>query len=98
MRIVPVLAAAFAALTSTIGLAQAPEQRFTHAGKTYAYTRTDLGNGRQVIAGRSGRDQKPFRLVVRGDRVSGTVGNVPVGFKVDDARGATSNDVVLGLR
>jgi hypothetical protein len=97
MRLILTLAAAATALTATIGMAQTPQQRFTHDGRTYAYTRTDLGDGRQVIEGRSLPGDKPFRLVVRGKRVSGTVGNVPVGFRTVEAQGAAGG-VDIGAR
>jgi len=98
MRILLTIAAAAAALTSTIGMAASPEQRFTHDGRTYAYTRTDLGDGRQLIEGRRVDGNKPFRLVVSGKRVSGTVGNVPVAFRTTDAAGAAAGGIVAGAR
>jgi len=94
MRTLFVLAAAAAALTSTIGMARAAdtaEQRFVHDGQTYAYTVTPVADGRQVIEGRKLPNGSAFRLVVKGDRVSGVSGGVPVAFRVADAQGAAAN-------
>ncbi|HEX8555010.1 MAG TPA: hypothetical protein VF695_09905 [Sphingomonas sp.] len=91
MRTIHVIAAAaLASLTATIGVAREPEQRFTHDGATYTYTTTSLSGDRQVIEGRRLDDGRRFRLVVRGDRVSGITGGTPVSFKLADARGAAS--------
>lgn len=87
MRILTVITAAALALTSTIGMAHDAERRFTHGGEAYAYTSSESA-GRQVIAGRRLSDNQRFRLVVRGDRVSGVVGTAPVAFRLAEARGA----------
>ncbi|GAA0668484.1 hypothetical protein FHT00_000311 [Sphingomonas insulae] len=83
-----ILAAAAAALTSTIGMARGAERTFEHEGQTYVYT-TTVANDRQVISGRRYPSGAPFRLVVRGNRVTGTAGGVPVSFRTADAKGAT---------
>ncbi|RZT54984.1 hypothetical protein EV283_1771 [Sphingomonas sp. BK036] len=82
-----IIAAAAAALTSTIGMAAADKQSFVHEGSTYVYTTTQDG-GRQVIDGRSYPSGQKFHLIVRGDRVSGVSGGVPVAFKTAEATGA----------
>lgn len=82
-----ILATVAAMLTSTIGMAREGERTFQHDGQTYVYT-TTVANDRQVISGRRYPSGAPFRLVVRGKRVTGTAGGVPVSFRTADARGA----------
>ncbi|MES3108438.1 hypothetical protein [Sphingomonas aurantiaca] len=82
-----IIAAAAAALTSTIGMAADDKQSFVHEGSTYVYTTTQDG-GRQVIDGRSYPSGQKFHLIVRGDRVSGVSGGVPVAFRTAEATGA----------
>lgn len=82
-----ILATVAATLTSTIGMAREGERTFQHEGQTYVYTST-VSDGRQVISGRRYPAGAPFRLVVRGNRVTGTAGGVPVSFKTADAKGA----------
>lgn len=90
MKTVYLLAAAAAALTSTIGMARAGEQKFVHDGETYVYTSSADKSGMQVIDGRRYPSGGSFHLVVRDGRVSGTSGGVPVTFKVEQAVGAAS--------
>lgn len=85
-----ILAAAAAALTSTIGMAQEGQRTFKHEGQTYVYT-TKVLKDRQVIAGRRFPAGTPFRLVVRNGYVSGQAGGVPVSFRAADAKGAVQN-------
>lgn len=82
-----IIAAAAAALTSTIGMAADAKQSFVHEGSTYVYTSTQDG-GRQVIDGRRYPSGQKFHLIVRGDRVSGVSAGVPVAFKTAEATGA----------
>jgi hypothetical protein len=82
-----ILTAAAAALTSSVGMAAEGRQSFVHEGSTYVYT-TSRQDGRQVIDGRRFPSGQSFHLIVRGDRVSGTSGGVPVSFKTRDASGA----------
>lgn len=82
-------ATALTVLTATIGMAAEPERQFTHQGQTYTYTTTVSGD-RQIIEGRRLDDNRRFRLVVRGNRVSGVSGGTPVSFKLAEARGAAS--------
>jgi len=86
-KTVYILAAAAAALTSTIGMAEEAKQSFVHEGSTYVYT-SSVENGRQVIDGRRFPSGQAFHLVVRGNRVSGTSGGVPVAFATAEANGA----------
>lgn len=87
-KTVTIAAALVAALTSTIGMAAENKQRFSHNGATYVYTSKHAGN-RQVIDGRRFPSGSAFHLVVRGNRVSGVSGGVPVDFALAEARGAT---------
>ncbi|WP_235525827.1 hypothetical protein [Sphingomonas sp. Leaf34] len=82
-----IIAAAAAALTSTIGMAADEKQSFVHEGSTYVYTTTQDA-GRQVIDGRRYPSGQKFHLIVRGNRVSGVSGGVPVTFKTAEATGA----------
>lgn len=82
-----ILTAAAAALTSSIGMAAEGRQSFVHDGSTYVYTSSHQDD-RQVIDGRRFPSGEAFHLIVRGDRVSGKSGGVPVSFKTRDASGA----------
>lgn len=84
MRIITILAAAAAALVSTVGIAQAPvEQRFTRDGRTYVYTSSARDDGRTLLVGREINTNARFRLLVNGDRVSGYSNGVPVRFRAE---------------
>ena len=91
-----ILATVAAALTSTIGMARGTERSFQHDGQTYVYT-TTVANDRQVISGHRYPSGAPFRLVVRGNRVTGTAGGVPVSFRTTEASGA-ARGTQLALR
>ena len=84
MRILPFLAAASAALVSTVGIAQSPaEQRFTRDGRTYVYTTAAREDGRTLIVGREINTNARFRLLVKDDQVSGYSNGVPVRFRAE---------------
>ena len=85
---IKIIAAAAAALTSTIGMAADAKQSFVHEGSTYVYTTTQ-DHGRQVIDGHRYPSGQKFHLIVRGGRVSGVSGGVPVAFKAAEANGAS---------
>lgn len=96
MRTFFIMAAAAAALTSTIGMARptdATEQRFTHADETYVYQRRPGANGSELLVGRRLSDGQRFRLRIARGQVRGTAGGVPVAFRVADARGAARRQV-----
>ncbi len=95
-KTIAILATIAATLTSTIGMAREGERTFQHEGQTYVYTST-VAASRQVISGRTFPSGAPFRLVVRGDRVTGTAAGVPVSFRTTEAKGAAS-DVELAMR
>lgn len=59
--------------------------RFEHAGATYSYTVTKVGEYR-VISGVEERTGKPFRLRVGEHRVRGTVGSQQVSFPLRDIK------------
>jgi hypothetical protein len=85
------LAAAATALISTVGIAGAPEQQsFTRDGRTYVYTTATREDGRTVIEGRQVGSPSRFRLLVNGDRVTGTSNGFPVSFRAPQAAGATA--------
>ena len=85
---IKIIAAAAAALTSTIGMAADGKQSFVHKGSTYVYTSTQDGS-RQIIDGNRYPSGQKFHLIVRGGRVSGVSGGVPVAFKTNEASGAS---------
>lgn len=58
----------------------AAETRFEHDGYTYVYKAEAKGD-RQIVSGHRFPGNAPFRLVVRGDKVSGTSNGVPVSFR-----------------
>ena len=80
-------AAAAAALTSSIGIAAEGKQSFVYEGDTYVYAST-VQDGRQVIDGRRFPSGQAFHLIIKGERVSGVSGGVPVSFKTREATGA----------
>ncbi|MDQ2892827.1 MAG: hypothetical protein M3R64_07035 [Pseudomonadota bacterium] len=90
-KTIAILAAAAAALTSTVGMArdvdQGTKQSFVHGGSTYVYT-SKVVAGRRVIDGRRFPSGSGFHLVVRGNQVSGMSGGVPVTFQVANVKGA----------
>ena len=83
-----IIAAAIAALGSTVGMAHGTPTRFVRDGVTYEYVSEMHGN-RQVIVGRTLSTGEPFRLVVANGHVHGFASGAPVSFTVaDTARGA----------
>jgi hypothetical protein len=61
--------------------AQADELKtFQHQRDTYVYETAKGDNGATVITGRRMGGER-FRLVVKGQRVTGNVGNTPVAFR-----------------
>lgn len=93
-KIVTMLVVATAALTSTIGMASDGQQHFTRDGSTYRYTVTTASGGRQIIEGRRYPVGDSFRLIVRGSRVSGFSGGLPVSFNIAQPRGPATPTVV----
>lgn len=90
-KITVAIAAAAAALISTVGIAGAPEQQtFTRDGRTYVYTTATNDDGRTVIEGRQVGSATRFRLLVKGDRVTGYSNGFPVSFRAPQAAGATT--------
>lgn len=75
-------AAAAAALISTVGIAgEQPKQSFTRDGRTYVYTTSARDDGRMLIEGRETGSNGRFRLLVNGNRVTGSSNGFPVSFR-----------------
>lgn len=92
MRILSFVLAAVAAtaLISSATIAGEPEQQtFTRDGRTYVYTTTAKDDGRTVIEGRQLGSPARFRLLVKGDRVTGFSNGYPVSFRASQAMPAT---------
>lgn len=76
---------AAAAMLALSGTAHADETHsFTHDGANYDYVVTQKGPS-QIIAGKRD-DGTKFRLVVRGDRVRGTLGTQQVSFGLNEVQ------------
>lgn len=60
----------------------ADKETFVRDGVTYTYTSTVTADGRTVLSGDAGG--KPFRLVVKGESVSGEFNYAPVRFTTAD--------------
>ena len=76
-----------ATLALTPAVAAASESaEFTHEGTNYAYTTEKRGDV-TVITGRSSSGE-PFRLTVKGNRVTGTYDSRSVSFTTADAKQA----------
>lgn len=73
------LIAAAAAAIAFAAPAFAKERVFTHEGVTYAYTAQPQGDA-LVLEGKASKGGK-FRLVVKGDWVSGYAGGARVSFR-----------------
>lgn len=74
-----VLTAAVAILATVPAMAQAdPVVQFSHDGVNYTYTAKKQGEA-TIINGHASTGA-PFRLIVRGERVSGTYNNRSVNF------------------
>lgn len=68
---------------------EAPAQKtFTRDGETYVYTAAPKGDG-IVLTGRATPSGRDFHLTVRGNRVTGYSGGVPVSFVTESAPAAT---------
>ena len=82
MRFLNLVAAASTALIATVGIAAGPtEQRFTRDGRTYVYTRTLRQDGQTLLVGRELDSNARFRLLVKGDQVTGYSNGQPVRFR-----------------
>lgn len=63
----------------------APQRKFTRDGQTYVYTMVTKAN-RVIISGRRYPSGSTFKLIVRGNQVSGFSGSEPVSFTVPNAQ------------
>lgn len=77
-----ILAAAFV-LTPVVATA-GESREFAHEGTNYAYTKEQKGDV-TVIRGRTSNGE-PFRLMVKGNRITGTFDNRAVSFTAAEAR------------
>jgi hypothetical protein len=97
MRIAIFLAAAAAWFTAASPAAAADgEQSFQHDGYTYVYKTAPVADGARLITGHRLPDRAPFRLLVKGHRVTGTSGNAAVAFDTAQARGAAGGMTAIG--
>lgn len=87
-----IITAALVLLAAVPAVAAEPAQRFTREGVTYVYT-TKVAQGRTVITGRADGGST-FRLVVKGNRVSGTSGGLPVAFALADVQRTDTGGVM----
>lgn len=88
-----ILTAAVATLALS-GTANAEEAHsFTHDGANYDYVVTQKGPS-QIIAGKR-NDGTKFRLVVRGDRVRGTLGTQQVSFGLNEVQAVVGRKVEM---
>ncbi|MDB5702972.1 MAG: hypothetical protein JWN66_88 [Sphingomonas bacterium] len=71
--------------TPAVARDAAAEQSFTRDGQTYVYTKVATAD-HIVLSGRRYPSGSAFELVVRGDRITGVSGGVPVAFTVRDAQ------------
>ncbi|MCJ2186598.1 hypothetical protein [Novosphingobium beihaiensis] len=86
-----IFATAAVSLLAVPAAAQASEARqFSHEGVDYTYTTAQKGKV-TVINGHT-KSGVPFRLFVKGERVTGTYNSRPVSFTTSDAKNALSND------
>lgn len=72
---------AFALIAPSLAHA-ADKETFVRDGVTYTYTSTVSPEGNTILAGEAGG--KPFRLVVKGDKVSGEFNSSAVRFTTAD--------------
>ncbi len=77
LAIVPALA-----LIAPAAAHAADKETFVRDGVTYTYTSTVAADGSTVLSGEAGG--KPFRLVVKGEAVSGEFNYAPVRFTTAD--------------
>jgi hypothetical protein len=83
------LAAVVALTATTAAVAADGEHSFTRDGQTYVYTAVDKGDS-VVLQGRQLTSGNTFRLVVRGDAISGQSAGVPVSFRKSGAQAAVA--------
>jgi hypothetical protein len=97
MRTAIFLAAAAAWFTvAAPATAAEGEQSFQHDGYTYVYKTAETATGAKLITGHRLPGNAPFRLTVKGHRVTGTSGNAAVAFDTTQARGAAGGMTAIG--
>lgn len=83
------------AVTATVSPAVAKDMSsFTHEGVVYKYSVTNISDSKRVISGFA-TPGNPFRLVVSGNRVNGTVNGMPVSFTVSEAKNAAASSAPI---
>ncbi|WP_067733753.1 hypothetical protein [Novosphingobium naphthalenivorans] len=86
-----IIAATAVSLLAVPAVAQASEaHQFSHEGVDYTYTTAQKGKV-TVINGHTTAGV-PFRLFVKGERVTGTYNSRPVSFTTAEASNALAND------
>jgi hypothetical protein len=70
---------------------------FARDGVNYTYTVTNVDANTRILEG-TASPGNPFRLVVSGNRVSGTANGIPVSFNVKEAKTATAKNVTVASR
>lgn len=80
------------AITPTVANAadEASKRTFTRDGETYVYTATDKQD-HVLLIGHSYPSGRAFRLIIRGDRVSGRSGGTPVSFVIKGAQNTVTS-------
>jgi len=84
------ITAALAAIATVSPASAKDMSSFSHQGVTYKYSVTNISDSKRVISGFA-TSGSAFRLVVSGDRVSGTVNGMPVSFTVSEAKNAAAS-------
>ena len=72
--------AAFLTVLAPVAAQADGQKTFQHQRDTYVYETSKNANGATVITGRRAGGEH-FRLVVKGQRVTGNVGRTPVAFR-----------------
>ena len=75
-----------------VASAEAPKRSFTRDGETFVYTSAVKGD-KTVLTGRAYPSGRDFALTVRGNRVRGFSGGVPVSFDANTTTVSGTADV-----
>ena len=78
--------AAFLTVLAPVAAHADDQKTFTHERDTYVYETSANEDGSTVITGRRIGGER-FRLILKGQRVTGSVGNTPVAFRAPPAGG-----------
>ena len=83
-----ITAAAFFAVIAPVAAQADDAKTFQHERDTYVYATAPGTDGSTVITGRRAGGER-FRLVHKGNRVTGTVGGTPVAFRAPQTTAVT---------